>query len=393
MFLLISLLIILFTYVFYITNPNPESFRTFITRKYAKLQEEGSTSSYGAAWIKNFAAKTKAKAHGRSSSLDFTWKNYQLFSIVKLKDGSAVYLGCLNRWSLFSESGNIKASPTPVAGSSRQEEPNFSNIGQEARDDAKQALAKKKYKRAGARFQEAGEAFMKLGDELSTREAAICFEEAYNAYKHTNYEDKTLQALKDAATVFDSTKKDPNRAGKLFEKIGDYYEKTNNGKPKKTALALAFGYYKKATEIFRAADNGHFKYSLIHQAELAAQIGHYDEAIPWLEELARISVNDPTLTFKVKSFLFQACICMIALEEWSRISLAYKEYATTYGSFLNSDEYRLIDSLVEAACCFDSSQFTEAYQRYHDLAPLPNWILAILSRAATAVQFLDGNPA
>ncbi|ORX94946.1 TPR-like protein [Basidiobolus meristosporus CBS 931.73] len=400
MLLLISLLLVLVFYLFYVTKPSPDSFRTFITQRYSQLQEEGGKASYGAIWIKNFAAQAKAKARGQRSSLDFTWKNYQLFSVVKLKDGSAIYLGYLNRWSLISEASEVKVTPAPVAGSSRNDGLDYSRLGSDARDKAKDALSKKKYvsdsvscfpdKEAGSRFQEAGEAFMKIGDDLSTREAAICFEEAYNAYKHTKYSDKALQALKDAATVFDSTKKDPNRTGKLYEKIGEYYEKANAGKQKKTELVMAFGCLQ---ESYRVVSNGKhfFKYSLIHQAELAAQIGHYDEAIPWFEELCKLSVDDPMLTYKVRGFLFQACICMVALEEWTRVSIAYKEYGLTYPSFLDSDEYRLINSLVEATLRFDTNHFTEAYKQYHNVMPLPNWMLAVLSRAATAVQYLDGS--
>ena len=86
-----------------------------------------------------------------------------------------------------------------------------------------------------------------------------------------------------------------------------------------------------------------YLYSIISQAEVAAEIGHYEKSIALFENIMFTVVNDNLLQYKVKGFVYYQCICMIGLDDWIRLEKLLADSIDLYPTFADSRECKFIN--------------------------------------------------
>ncbi|KAG9285653.1 hypothetical protein G9A89_009293 [Geosiphon pyriformis] len=330
----------------------------------------------------------------------FKHNDYFCFSIVTLQNGTAAYLGLFSFWFLLSqvvivEDGKKKPFGNWFIGGQgsksqqlKLEEATELQVLEDRanvdRETAIKAKVKRDYDTAAKHFLLAAKRFQNAGGDNNQLDAAACYEDAYKAFQQTKKTGKALEALEIAATIYELRNQQATRAARVYEQLAVLYKKTNS---EHRDLEKALAMHQKAADLFEEEGDGRHLYSLISQAELTAEIGHYEKAIRLLDTIAETAADDRVQSFKIKDYVFLQCICLIALDDWVRLERRFEELNQLYPSFADSRESTLIRKLVEAKNTYDLSAFVTSCRDYDQFTPLPPWQIEVLLKLALRSNF------
>ncbi|CAG8446790.1 12395_t:CDS:2 [Acaulospora morrowiae] len=378
----LRIVIVLSVFVYYAHkhNPNDESFRNYMLTREESKDNSASNSS------KELFKFFNKLLVGQPTVPEFYHNDYYCWSIVKLKDGSASYIGFYDKWYLLSKIEIISSGRNKKQSDSATEMQILEGSAYNEKEAAIKAKGQRDYNKAARLFLSAAKKFQKVGDDSNLLEAAICYEDAYKAFQQTNQIDKALEALETAASIYETSDRQNSRAARTYEKLGEQYKKITN--PDRD-LEKAINMYRKAGLLLELEGDGRYIFSLISQAELSAEIGHYEQAIELFDMIIVFASNDSLLNFKIKDHIFWQCMCIIALEDWVRLEIRLKEAVEQYPSFADSRERAFIDDLITAKNACDPSEFATACKKYDQLTKLLPWQTSVLLRAKKDLESED----
>ncbi|KAK9711685.1 hypothetical protein K7432_007674 [Basidiobolus ranarum] len=360
-------------YYSFTSKPDPDSFRKFI----AGGESNEPSSSKG--WFSKVVSKFR-------NVPEFQYHDYLLFSYVSLSDGSAHFLGWGNRWWLLSKllDGNLN----PTTG----EEKNLVNtldLVELEKEKAHKAKLKKNYIEAAQFFLKASQFLKDQKDEESTYEQAVCLEEAYKAFKQGNQLEKGLNYLEQAASKFGTSTRRATRGARLYDQLGEHYNSLGKRNQSRQELVKACKMYEKAAELYDMEGDSRSVYSISHQAELASELGLYEEAIHSYDKVISVASEDRLLQFKLKDYLVSACLCVLAKDGWEEFTSTFHRYQDLYPAFNSARESQLLNDLIQAKSDFDLEKYETTLARHINLTPLPIWQSHILDKAKTGIQQED----
>ncbi|CAG8833194.1 21157_t:CDS:2, partial [Gigaspora margarita] len=360
-------------------------------RTYMLTREESKDSSASSSSRELFKFFNKLLV-GQSAVPEFILDNYILFSIVKLKDGSATYLGLLDKWYLMSKIEIVGKNRKSISfirekkAETATESQVLEGMAYKEKEDAIRAKGKRDFQTSSRCFLSAAKYFQKIGDDYNLLEAAGCYEDAYKSLQQLNQLDKALKALETAASIYEKNDRQHSRAARTYESLAEQHKKiTNPNRNLEKALAM----HKKAAELFELDSDGRYLFSLISQAELSAELGYYEQGIILFEQIAATTANDSLLNFRVKDHVFWQCLCIIALDDWVRLEKQLAQSSESYPSFTDSRECEFVNSLIAAKNSYDPSAFATACKKYDQLTKLTPWQTNILLKAKKGLEVED----
>nr|CAG8438252.1 10398_t:CDS:2 [Entrophospora candida]CAG8521365.1 12638_t:CDS:2 [Entrophospora candida] len=369
-------------YLLHKTNPTSTSFHNFISKKNESSSSTTSTSKELFGFFKKIFSD-------QPTVPEYTRDDYVIFSIVNLKDGSATYLGVGGVWFVLSqieliETGGIGGSGKETAvelkileGSANQE-----------KENAIQAKGKRDYNSAAKYYISAAKKFEKINDNYSLLEAAGCYEDAYKSLQQTKQPDKAIEMLEKAALIYEINDRQSTRAARIYEQIAEQYKKSTVNSSLKN-LGKALTAHEKAAELFEREGDGRHLYSIISQAEVAAEIGYYDKSILLFDSIMFTVANDNLLQYKATGFIYCQCICMIGLGDWIRLEKFLADSIDLYPTFADSRECKFIKELITARNSFDPSTFATACKNFDNFSKLSPWQTNILLQAKKSLETED----
>ncbi|CAG8598757.1 10074_t:CDS:2 [Funneliformis mosseae] len=368
---------ILFIFLFFIGyysykhKPNANSFREFILTS----KETNSPSTSSPSTSQDLFKFFNKLLVGQPSVPEFKIDDYYCFNVVSFKDGTATYVGFLDKWYLWSKIEVIGSSGRGDRLFGRKKKGSatemqvIEGLAYSDKEAAIKAKGKKDYHKAAKSFLSAAKQFKKVGDDSNLLEAA-----------------NSLEALEKAASIYENSDRQSTRAARVYEILAEQYKKTNSTQHN---LEKALKMHRKSAELFELDGDGRFLFSLTSQAELSAEIGYYEQAISLFDNIIILSANDSILSFKVKSHVFLQCLCIIALGDWVRLEKRFQQCIEEYPSFADSRECAFINKLIVSKNSCDPSGFATACKEYDQLTTLTSWQTHILLGAKKDLEVED----
>ncbi|KAI9347791.1 soluble NSF attachment protein [Zopfochytrium polystomum] len=253
------------------------------------------------------------------------------------------------------------------------------------RETAVQMKAKRDYVGAAGLFVKAGEKFASAanaGGHLRNHallQAGKCFEDAVGCFGLVKMEDRAITARERAAEVFAASEHTMSRAARLYETLGD--------DAAKKSPSLGLNYYRKAVSCFDAAND---KRSLSVNAKIAEQLAilrDYKEAILIFDNCARDSADDRVLRFSVKTYVFNALLCMAGQKDDVRFAKGVENYLNRFPMCEDYSEAKVFGDIANAWINRDVARFDAVVGRFKSISspPLAQWQDAALSAARDAL--------
>lgn len=220
----------------------------------------------------------------------------------------------------------------------------------------------KQYLLSANAFISAAECHIALKDNFS---AATNYSNASNLYNKAGDSEKHCLYMKRAVEI-SLNSGNFDRAAKFCNVLAEYYEKTVFD------LHEAINYYEKVAEYYDDNYSAKSK-ALLSVAYLSAQLGKYDRSIEIYEFIASTS---PT-KWSVKEYLFKAGLCRLCNGDSIAAQKAIEGYPNICPSFVDSREYKFLNSIVE----FESvEEFSMAAYEYDKISTLDVWTVEMLTR-------------
>lgn len=255
--------------------------------------------------------------------------------------------------------------------------------------------------------------FMRPG-QLEYEDASKLFEVAANKYKINKQFLEAGKAFEKSANALELGKSEFYAVSKqLFEAAKVYKNVSNNDYMR--CLNKVIGLEVEDAQIHQAA--GHLKQA----AESALELGDYDNAIDYFnraseyfaledtktsvsqinmqlaviyslhkndyakaaqkyEGLARGYLETNITRFSAKEVLFKAGLCHILLKDYQAAHQKVTSYEQLDPNFSNSQEQKLLNSLIQALEEGDEQSFQNAVQEYDAVHRLDSWKVQMLSR-------------
>ncbi|ORX99984.1 TPR-like protein [Basidiobolus meristosporus CBS 931.73] len=254
---------------------------------------------------------------------------------------------------------------------------------------AHKAKLKRNYVEAAQCFLKAAHILKEQNDEGSNYEQAVCFEEAYKAFKQGNELEKGLSYLEQAANKFLTSTSRATRGARLYDQLGEHYSSLGKKNQSRQELVKACKMYAKAAESYEVEGDSRSVYSIAHQAELASQLELYKEAIHCYDKIIPVASEDRLLQFKLKDYLFSYCLCVLAKDGWDEFATSFRCHQDLHPVFNSTRESQLLLDLIEAKNGFDLEKYEKTLSHYANLSPLPGWQLSILTKVKTEIQQED----
>ena len=155
-------------------------------------------------------------------------------------------------------------------------------------------------------------------------------------------------------------------AAKRMESLANYYKNDLGDQAKaRSAYADAAQWYDNESGF-----DGHTNKTNLFAAELAALEGDYPDAIRRFEGAAKYHMSKDSLRGSVRSYLFRAGVCQLALDIVDA-RRALDRYRELDPSFPGTDEYRHFATLLEIVEKGDSDEYTVTVRGYNDTHPTP----------------------
>ncbi|RIA96509.1 hypothetical protein C1645_733255 [Glomus cerebriforme] len=242
MFFLIFLIFI--GYYFYKRKPDANSFREYI------LTNNSNSSSSSSQDLFKFFNKLLV---GQPSVPEFKLEDYYCFSVVSFKDGTATYVGFLNKWYLWSKIEVVNSNGRGDRSRRKNSAQDIEGLAYGDKEAAIRAKGNKDYHTAARSFLSAAKRFKKIGDESNLLEAANCYEDAYKAFQQIKQTDKAFEALETAASIYERNERQSTRAARVYEILAEQYKKTNSSQ---FNLEKALKMHRKAADLFELDGDG-----------------------------------------------------------------------------------------------------------------------------------------
>jgi len=236
--------------------------------------------------------------------------------------------------------------------------------------------------KASKNFEQASEAYLAAAD--CHRIAGDSFEEtnmtiqAGAVLKKVNPKraaDLLLQGTKSlvADGKFSAAAKHQQDAGEMFEAEGE-------SEMAMDCLKTAAEYYEMENSTSRATA------CRLKVAQLAANMGKYDEAVEIYENVARASMDNNLLKFSVRNHLFHAFLCVLAKQDTVGAGRALEKYKELDPTFASQRECKLCETILEACENLDVDAFTTAVANYDSMTPLDAFRTHLLLQAKKMIE-------
>ncbi|MBE7182504.1 MAG: hypothetical protein INR71_15080, partial [Terriglobus roseus] len=121
-------------------------------------------------------------------------------------------------------------------------------------------------------------------------------------------------------------------------------------------------------------------------ADLAALDGDYYKAIGHYEHVAKDSLNNNTMKWSVKDYLFKAGICHLATNDMVGFGRALQSYAQLDPNFATQREHKLLADVGEAIEKADKDAFEGCLYQWNQLSPLDSWKTTMFLRVKGAIE-------
>jgi alpha-soluble NSF attachment protein len=230
---------------------------------------------------------------------------------------------------------------------------------------------------AGAAFEKA--AVLQKDQLKEPGDAANSYVEASKVYRKTQPQDcvRVLQFAIDhytssgnfrraathketVADVLATDLGDNKSAVEAYELAGQWYEEDN-------AKSIANKNYLKA-------------------ADLAALDGDYYKAIGHYEHVAKDSLNNNTMKWSVKDYLFKAGITHLATNDIVGFNRALQSYAQLDPNFAQQREFKLLQDVNEAIEKGDKDAYEGCLYHWNQLSPLDSWKTTMFLRIKEQIE-------
>lgn len=102
---------------------------------------------------------------------------------------------------------------------------------------------------------------------------------------------------------------------------------------------------------------------------------------PFLQEVAKASMDNNLLKFSVKGYLLNAGVCRLCSQDAIGVKNALERYEDVDPTFGDSRECKLLRGLADAAEEGDQEAFTNVLAEYDSMSRLDPWKTKLLLRA------------
>jgi len=164
------------------------------------------------------------------------------------------------------------------------------------------------------------------------------------------------------------------QAAKLVMEIAEIYEK-------ETMFMEAIETYREAAGLYKTENATFLEQNCLLKAAdymSSKSIGLYSEAITIWENASLISLDNSSLTFRSKEYLFKAALCRFASGDYVASLRTLKNYEEQNVSFAASRECQFLGDVLHAVETYDVDYFTKAVVEYDSITPLKPWYTEIL---------------
>ena len=221
----------------------------------------------------------------------------------------------------------------------------------------------------------AAEAYIRASDCIKVEspwEASSKLIAAANCYKHNSPQNAKITFRKAANYCLEEGKF--QQAAKLIIEIAEIYEK-------EFMIMDAIESYREAADLYKTESATFLEQKcLVKAADYMStkSIGLYSDAITIWENASSVSVDNSSLTFMSKEYLFKAALCRFATGDYVASARALKNYEEQNVSFAASRECQFLTEILNAIETYDLDYFTKAVVEYDSITPLKPWYTEIL---------------
>ncbi|KAI9310917.1 soluble NSF attachment protein [Dichotomocladium elegans] len=233
---------------------------------------------------------------------------------------------------------------------------------------------------AGDAFIEAAQLFKRGGG--AKFDGSRAYENAAKCYKRQDPA-AAVKALKEAI-VLDQEGGSFRQAARHYQEIAELYENELND------AKAAYDAYGHAADLFNADESPAMSNKCyLKVAQIAADLGMYEEAIDKFERVAAASVDDNLLKWSLKEYFLKAGLCHLATEDVVRSRQALNSYCGMDLSFETTREYQLLKNIMDSIDSGDVEKFTQDVYEYDKLTRLDPWKTAILLKIKKSIEQED----
>eukprot|EP00475_Leptophrys_vorax_P019570 TRINITY_DN26813_c0_g1_i1.p1 TRINITY_DN26813_c0_g1~~TRINITY_DN26813_c0_g1_i1.p1 ORF type:complete len:287 (-),score=56.35 TRINITY_DN26813_c0_g1_i1:225-1085(-) len=212
----------------------------------------------------------------------------------------------------------------------------------------------------------------------SSHEAASALIEASNCLKKTN-PNSAKTCLKEAIDLFVDNGR-LSMAARHCKDLAEMYEKDED-------VDNAVEWFGKAADFYQTENaNTSVNQMRLKVAEFSALKADYPTAIEIYESVAKDSLSSNLLKYSVKNYLLNAGLCQLCRNDTVAVQNALDKYNEMDPSFGDTREYKLLNSLAQAAEEGNADGFTEAIKEFDNITRLDSWKTTLLLRAKQAIQ-------
>ncbi|KAJ3219607.1 hypothetical protein HDU67_000095 [Dinochytrium kinnereticum] len=286
-------------------------------------------------WFRRLSA-----AFSRPTIPDFKIHDYGLFMIAQTEDGGQ-FIGAFGSWFLIS------SQPAAVTDVSIQ----VDEQAEKLRENAIRYKADRKYALAAASFLEAARKYSHLADTSGKMQAGKCYEDSSIMYKLSGQDQKSLDMLEHAASIFASLPNLETRAAKIYETLSEKVVNMDGVK--------AIRFLTKAQELYDLVGDGRSIYAEIARYNTLGQLKRFAEAFKGFESILPKFAEHTTLKFSLSKYALSAGVCAMGIPDITLLDKFVQ--ACMVNPQINSTwEFNWIRNLLKYLRDEDEEQFAAA---------------------------------
>lgn len=249
-------------------------------------------------------------------------------------------------------------------------------------EDAAELLVKAATQfKAGGNWTKAGATYDRAGDMVapySGHEAANSYVEAGKAYRQDSSSMKEAVASYGKAIMIYIDGNRHSTAAKLCKDVGEIEFKNSN-------FAGAVKAYKQASQFYKSSNQPkNANEQLIRMADISVQMKDpdYKNAIEIYEKVASDCADDRMQKYSVKTYLWKAVLCTLAMysrtEDSKKVADALDKYIDLDLNFERSVEYKFAKALVTIMDSGSKEDFEKEYFSFNKRKKIDDWTVDLL---------------
>ncbi|KAI8853218.1 soluble NSF attachment protein [Chytridium lagenaria] len=173
------------------------------------------------------------------------------------------------------------------------------------RENGVRFKADKKYSLAATSFLDAARQYSQLVDSGNRMDAGKCYEDASVMFKLAGQEQRSFDALEQAASTFETVPNLETRAAKIFETLSQKVVAVDGVK--------ALRFLQRAQDLFLQVGDGRALYVEISKCNTLSQLQRFEEGFKGFESLIAQVAEHSALKFSAGKYALSAGVCAIGI--------------------------------------------------------------------------------